>query len=150
MNGAPEIINSEAHDSIVRIKHSFWYDIVPTILEKYPEYETLINEDHFFRDQWRQRNRIMADNIIKAAKQYTGKRLVVVTGATHRYILRDLLKDEKSIELKEYWQIIEPDHQKPDFFETHRKKSATNSKKMAVTQKQEKIHNQRRKKNEER
>lgn len=104
-NSDPEIINSEAHDSIIRIKKSLWYDIMPTILKKYPGYKTLVEDYYFARDQWIERNRIMADNIIKAAKEYPGKRLVVVTGATHRYILRDLLKDEKSIELKEYWQI---------------------------------------------
>lgn len=108
MNCAPEIINSEAHDSIARTKHSVWHDILPDILTKYPGYETLIDDYHFSRDQWRQRNRIMADNIIKTARQYPDKRLIVVTGATHRYILRDLLKDEKGIDLKEYWEIIEP------------------------------------------
>lgn len=108
MNKGPEVINSETHDSIIRIKKSVWYDIMPTILEKYPGYETLIEDYHFARDQWNQRNRIMADNIIKTAKQYRGKRLVVLTGATHRYILRDLLKNEPEIDLKEYWELIEP------------------------------------------
>jgi hypothetical protein len=106
LKSPPDIINSDAHDSMIRIKHSLWYDIFPNyVLPKYPGYEELIELYHFARDQWNERNKIMADNIIKAAKEYPGKRLVVVTGATHRYILRDLLKDEKSIELKEYWQV---------------------------------------------
>ena len=113
MNCAPEVINSEAHDSIIRIKHSLWYDILPTILKNYPGYETLIDDYHFERDQWQQRNEIMANNIIKAAKEYPGKRLVVITGATHRYILQDLLKREESIELKEYWEITPPEVNKP-------------------------------------
>jgi hypothetical protein len=50
----------------------------------------------------------MVDNIVKAAKEYPGKRLVVITGATHRYTLRDLLKDVNSIDLKEYWEITSP------------------------------------------
>lgn len=79
------------------------------MLKKYPGYEQLADEAHFFRDQWHERNRIMADNIIKAAKQYAGRRLVVVTGATHRYILRDLLKNEPNIELKEYGELIDVD-----------------------------------------
>jgi len=108
MKSSPEIINSEAHDSIIRIKHSLWYDIVPTILGKYSEYRTLIDDYHFARDQWQERNRIMANNIIKTAKEYPGKRLVIVTGATHRYILCDLLKDEKAIDLREYWEVIKP------------------------------------------
>jgi len=72
------------------------------------EKATLIDDYYFFRDQWQERNRIIAGNIIKAAKEYHGKRLVVLTGATHRYILRDLLKNEPSIDLKEYWEVIEP------------------------------------------
>ncbi len=108
----PKIINSEAHDSIIRIKLSVWHNIMPAILQKYPGYETLIDDYHFARDQWHERNKIMADNIIKAAGKYPGKRLVVMTGATHRYILRDLLKNEENIDLKEYWELIEPEKQK--------------------------------------
>ena len=72
INSAPEIINSEAHDSIIRIKKSLWYDILPTTLQKYPGYELLIADYHFARDQWNERNRIMADNIIKAAEGAEG------------------------------------------------------------------------------
>ncbi len=108
-NAEPRIINSEAHDSIIRTKKSLWYDILPSIVEKYPGYQILADDYRFAKDQWNQRNRIMADNIIKAAKEFPGKRLVVNTGATHRYILRDLLKDESGIDLKEYWAIIDFD-----------------------------------------
>ena len=99
------VINSGAYDFIIEIKKSLWYEIVPEVLGKYQEYKGLIESSHFFRDQWNIRNKIMADNIVKADKEYTGKRLVVVTGATHRYILRDLLKDNPHVELKEYWEI---------------------------------------------
>ena len=89
-----------------------WYEIKPTILEKYQGYELLIKDYRFVRDEWHERNRIMADNIMKATKEYPGKRLVVLTGATHRYILRDLLKEESSIDLKEYWEVIDFDLEK--------------------------------------
>ncbi len=105
-NAEPEVINSEAHDSIIRIKKSLWYEIVPEILQKYPECKELIESDHFFQDQWNIRNQIMADNIVKVTKGHPGKRLVVITGATHRYILRDMLKSEEQIDLKEYWELI--------------------------------------------
>ena len=104
-NGCPEVINSDAYDSVIRIKNSLWYEIIPVILQQYTDFKVLMDDCHFFKDQWNERNRIMADNIIKAAKEYPGKRLIVVTGATHRYILRDLLKNEESIELKEYWEV---------------------------------------------
>jgi len=107
----PEIINSQSFDSIIRIKHSLMYDILPAIIKKYPGYETLVDDQNFFKEHWNQRNRTMADNIKKAAEKYKGKRLVVITGCEHRYILKDLLKNEKSIELKEYWEILKPDAQ---------------------------------------
>jgi hypothetical protein len=103
-NAGPKVINSEAHDSIIRIKKSLRYEIVPEILKKYPECKELFQFDHFFRDQWNIRNKIMAGNIARVAQEYAGKRLVVITGATHRYILWDLLRDNPQIELKEYWE----------------------------------------------
>jgi len=111
-NAGPEIINSEAHDSVIRIKKLCSDYFFPTMLKKYTGYETLIEESHFFRDQWHERNKIMAQNIVKAAKQYPGKCLVVQTGATHRYILRDLLKNEDSVDVKEYWELIDFDLEK--------------------------------------
>ncbi|HUT28558.1 MAG TPA: DUF5694 domain-containing protein [Sedimentisphaerales bacterium] len=108
-NAAPEVINSDTFDFIIKTKHSVWEDILPKMMEKYPDYRTVAVEGRFFADQWSERNRIMVDNIIKAAKEYSGKRLVVITGSEHRYILRDLLKDERNIDLKEYWQVIDFD-----------------------------------------
>jgi C-terminal processing protease CtpA/Prc len=113
MNSGPEVINSVAFDSIIRVRHSVWYDILPVILKKYPGYETLIDDCLFQKQEWMERNKIMADNIVKAAKEYPGKRLVIVTGSMHRYILRDLLKDVNSIDLKEYWEITPPEVNKP-------------------------------------
>jgi hypothetical protein len=106
-NGGPEIINSEAHDSVIRIKKSVSEKILPAIIEKYPKYKSLAGQKEFFKEQWAERNRIMANNILKAAEQYPGERLVVTTGATHRYILRDLLEHEDTIELKEYWELLD-------------------------------------------
>jgi len=106
-NASPEIINSDAHDCVIRIKKSLWYEIVPELFEKYPECKEAFEFAHFFEDQWNIRNRIMADNIVKAVKEYPGRRLVVITGATHRYILRDLLENDPHIELKEYWEVTD-------------------------------------------
>jgi hypothetical protein len=50
-NASPEIINSDAHDSVIRIKKSLWYKIVPELFEKYPECKDAFEFDHFFEDQ---------------------------------------------------------------------------------------------------
>ena len=122
-NVGPEIINSDGYDEIIRIRHILWKEIRPEILKKYPGYEKLVEDYDFDYQEWQERNRIMANNIIKATKEYAGKRLVVITGAEHRHTLRDLLRDEKSIELKEYWQLIEPNITKPEKHELGKQKA---------------------------
>lgn len=113
-NGPPTLLNSGGFDALTRLRRSLAFDIIPEILKKYPAYKSLSDEGRFIKDVWQERNRIMAKNIVKAAEQYPGKRLVVTTGEMHRYILRDLLKDEKSIDLKEYWEIIDANSVKPE------------------------------------
>jgi hypothetical protein len=44
---------------------------------------------------------------LQCNEEYPGMRLAVVTGSMHRYILRDLLKNEESIDLREYWGLID-------------------------------------------
>ena len=110
LNTGPKLINSDAFDSIVRVKDSVWEDILPVLMGKSPRYTHSIDDLHFLINEWQERNAIMADNIAKAAKQNPGKRLVVVTGATHRYIIRDLLKNERTVELREFWEILEVDN----------------------------------------
>jgi hypothetical protein len=100
----PEAINSNAFDFTINIKHAVFYEITPQILARYNRYETAASDFTFLAEQWKERNEIMAKNIIKAAKENPGKRLVVITGCEHRYILRDLLEKEQNIELKEYWE----------------------------------------------
>ena len=122
-NVGPKIINSDGYDEVVRTRHILWKEIRPEILKKYPGFETLVEDYEFDYQEWQERNRIMADNIIKAAKQYTGKRMVVVTGAEHRYTLRDLLKDEPGIDLKEYWEVTDFDTKEPKKTEKPRQKN---------------------------
>lgn len=109
----PKIINSQLYDCVIRVKHSSG-DIIPKILKKHSAPQSMIDESIFFRDVWLERNKIMVNNILKASKEYKGKRLVVITGSEHRYILRDLLKDVNSIDLKEYWELIELNTPKPE------------------------------------
>jgi len=109
----PETINSEGFDSVIKMKHFIWYEMMPQVLEKYKGYEETADDFRFFGKQWKERNSIMVNNIISAAKEHSGKRLVVITGSEHRYSLRDLLKDEPAIELKEYWEVIDQNAVKP-------------------------------------
>ncbi len=101
----PEVINSAALDRVVKIKLGLISEVIPALVKSTGGSQTLVEDRQFAHRVWLDRNRTMADNILKIADQYRGKRIVVTTGCYHRYILRDLLKDEQTIDLKEYWEL---------------------------------------------
>jgi hypothetical protein len=99
----PEIINSEGFDQIIRTKHLIWLELLPQLSEKVTPLNNLAGEAAFLRNEWRERNRIMADHIAAEARKRPGRRVVVLCGAEHRYILRDLLSSVPDIRLREYY-----------------------------------------------
>ncbi|MCK5472651.1 MAG: hypothetical protein KAI59_01350 [Planctomycetes bacterium] len=107
IHGGPKQINCESYDCLIRVKHSLNKEILPRIIGGYPDFEQAAKYGEFYRSEWRERNEIMANNIVKIATDYKGKRIVVLTGSEHRYILKDLLNNKKTIALREYWQIEE-------------------------------------------
>ena len=105
----PRTINSKAFDAMIRARHAIGQELIPDMLRHYPALKASVEDAQFILDEWRERNQIMAANIVKAARAQAGKRIAVITGCEHRYILRDLLEDESQIELKEYWELVDID-----------------------------------------
>jgi Family of unknown function (DUF5694) len=105
LNTGPEVINSEGFDRIIRLKHFIWEELMPELSAKVRSLNDLSGEFAFFRDEWHERNRIMAGNIAVQARQRPGQRIVVVCGCEHRYILHDLLLPEPQIRLKEFYEL---------------------------------------------
>jgi hypothetical protein len=103
-SGGPELINSPAYDMVIATKHGINYGIVPKLLVASGEQE-LSKEFLFLADQWEERNQTMARNILEIARKFAGKRLVVLTGSEHRYLLRELLAKAPELELKEFYQV---------------------------------------------
>jgi hypothetical protein len=101
----PEIINSPAYDHLIRIKHSLWDYILPALMAHHPNHQQANGDFEFLRDEWGERNHIMADNIAAIAADYPGRRIAVLTGSEHRYLLRDLLAPNPAIALSEFWQV---------------------------------------------
>ncbi|HJO95733.1 MAG TPA: hypothetical protein QF753_20225 [Victivallales bacterium] len=61
------------------------------------------------KNYWDKRNHTMVKNIINYAKEFQGKRIIVLTGFEHTYYQRELLEahKNKNYVLKEYWQYPE-------------------------------------------
>jgi len=58
-------------------------------------------------DFWTFRNNTMADNILNYCDEFKGKKIVVLTGAMHKYFLVDAIEKkqkEHQLILKEFWE----------------------------------------------
>jgi hypothetical protein len=102
--GGPELINSPVHDMVIATKHGIAYGIVPKLLAASGERE-LSEEFLFLGDEWQERNQTMARNIREIGRKFAGKRLVVLAGSEHRYLLHELLAKVPELELKEFYQV---------------------------------------------
>jgi hypothetical protein len=102
----PEIINSSAFDLIIANKKCIQHGLWSKMLSASGQAE-LAGEFLFFRQEWEEPNRIKAGNIQTIAKRYVGKRLVVLCGAEHPYILRGTLDKAAGITLKEFYDLNE-------------------------------------------
>lgn len=103
-SGRPKDLNSPAYDMLVATKRGMFDDVLPKLLVVAGERE-LAEEYLFFDDEWQERNRTMVRNIQDITRTFMGKRLVVLAGSEHRYILRELLGKVPELELKEFYQV---------------------------------------------
>ena len=108
LNAGPEVINSDGFDRVIRLKHFIWEELMPKLSANIRSLNDLAEEFSFFRDEWHERNRIMAGNVETQARKRPGQRIVVLCGCEHRYILRDLLLTQPGIHLKEFYQVPAP------------------------------------------
>lgn len=103
----PEVINSIIYDSVSRMKHSLWMEVLPKLLGGVEEGSELREILMFLDEEWIKRNEIMSKNILKVYKEMESGRIAVVVGAEHRYIIKDLLTEaglNPILDIREYWE----------------------------------------------
>lgn len=106
--GNPAIINSEAFDSVLRARKRLqpvFEGVRDRAIKAHPEHGALLGGSNFVAEEWQHRNECMAKKIIACAERFKAGRIVVVVGAEHRHMLRDLLKPESELTCKEYWEL---------------------------------------------
>lgn len=85
-------INNALTDSIIRERQFYIYKRVPEIVKERPELADYKDFVPLHMEYWDIRNQAMATNILKQIKLNPGKRIVVLTGFSHRYYLINELK----------------------------------------------------------
>ena len=89
-------INNSTTDSIIRSRQAYVYKTVPPILKERKEAEELKEFIPIHMEYWDVRNKAMTANILKQIERHPNKRIVVLTGYSHRYYLKDeLIKYEE-------------------------------------------------------
>jgi hypothetical protein len=104
--GKMELFNSTNCDAAFQRKHERSAANLKRIIELTPDLARFREYAEFESEFWELRNRTMVRNILRYARQFPGKRVVVVCGAEHRYFLVRELKaaqSKGSISLREFW-----------------------------------------------
>jgi len=100
-------LNSDSTDFVIEKKMNAYYEKFGSLigntngLQKYLSYFEM---DSSF---WIHRNQKMAEHISSYCRQFTGKRIVVLTGFYHRYMLKKFLHApslESYIEIREFYE----------------------------------------------
>ena len=84
--------NNPIADSIIKIRQEFVYDKIPQILKTKELSDELREFLPVHMSYWDTRNLAMVNNIANQIKKNPNKRIVVLTGYSHRYYLIDELK----------------------------------------------------------
>jgi uncharacterized protein Usg len=86
--------NSPRNDALMERYVHLEYEVIPNLVLK----NDSLSAHHVFarkyEDYWPVRNSHMANNILEVIRQNPDKRIVVLTGYKHRYLLHKLLKTE--------------------------------------------------------
>ncbi|OIQ36867.1 MAG: hypothetical protein BM563_09900 [Bacteroidetes bacterium MedPE-SWsnd-G1] len=83
--------NNPIADSIIKIRQKFVYDKIPQILKSKELSDELREFLPVHMNYWDTRNMAMVNNILNQIKNNPNKRIVILTGYSHRYYLIDEL-----------------------------------------------------------
>lgn len=112
--------NNSTTDKIAHLRQQYQYRDLLKIMQSYPifsntyyalnENDSITYAEGYKRasEFWNLRNRTMAKNILHFAKEFKGKRIVVLNGYFHRYYLNSLIRpklEELDFTVKEFYEL---------------------------------------------
>lgn len=95
-------LNSDVSTKFFALKNKADFELMISIIRKNKELEKWLSFAELRKAFWDERNKVMAENIIKYAKEFEGKKIVVLVGNDHKYALIDLLEG-KGIKPRNYF-----------------------------------------------
>jgi hypothetical protein len=103
----PYIINQQAYYSLTEKRQDYQYHKVADIVNSHDSLKSLRTFYNTNGEFWNTRNKTMAGHIANFIQRYSKKRILVLTGAMHKYYLRNELtplQDKLKFRLQEYYE----------------------------------------------
>lgn len=103
----PHVINQLAYYSLTERRQDYQYHKVADIVNSHDSLKALRTFYNTNGEFWNTRNKTMAGHIANFVRLYSNKRIMVLTGAMHKYFLRNelkLLQEKLKFRLQEYYE----------------------------------------------
>jgi hypothetical protein len=97
-------VNSDLNQKFTELKYQTMYDLMIAITQDTEGLKEWIPFAQLQKDFWVKRNEVMAENIVKYAKEFENKTIVVFMGFEHKYFIVNLL-NKQNVNLMEYWEF---------------------------------------------
>ncbi len=100
------VFNAPSSSALVLLRKETLYEHYTEIIASTPELAPFAEHWERVKTFWVKRNKAMVANIAAHTETYAGKRLVVLSGFSHKYFLMDGLRHHQGFKLVEYWDVI--------------------------------------------
>jgi hypothetical protein len=95
--------NSDVATKFLALKNKVNFELMLSIVKRTKQLEKWVGFAQLRKDYWDERNTVMAENILRYSREFSGKRVVVLVGNDHKYALVDLLRQHKLV-VKNYYE----------------------------------------------
>ena len=93
--------NSDVATKFIALKSAVDLDLMISIVKRTKELAGWLAFAELRKAYWQKRNTVMCENIMRYSKEFAGKRIVVLVGNDHKYVLQHMLQ-EHQVDVKNY------------------------------------------------
>jgi hypothetical protein len=87
--------NSDVATKFIALKSAVDLDLMISIVKRTKELASWLPFAELRKAYWQKRNAVMCENIMRYSKGFAGKRIVVLVGNDHKYILQHMLQEHQ-------------------------------------------------------
>jgi hypothetical protein len=93
--------NSDVATKFIALKSAVDLDLMISIVKRTKELAGWLAFAELRKAYWQKRNTVMCENIVRYSREFAGKRIVVLVGNDHKYVLQHMLR-ENQVDVKNY------------------------------------------------